>query len=135
MTDLKALQPLLGNWKTSGEVIGEGRISGVDNYELLAGLPWILHTADVAMPDGHVRVYELIGGVHPRGGWSMHAFDESGQQPTLMQLTAEPDGQLLVSGDGVRSRLTVGPDSMEALWERQVEGEWVLGMSMRFDRG
>lgn len=141
MSDLSALQPLLGLWTTSGQVMGDagevvGQISGTDRYELLDGVGWIAHTADVEMPDGRVRVFELIGGAHPDGGWGMHAFDDAGDAPGLMRLTAEGDGQLLMQGDGLRSWLSpnAGVDHMEARWERLVDGDWTLWMTMRFDR-
>lgn len=140
MKPLEALRPLIGHWRTSGEVIGDkddvvGQIAGTDTYELLPGIPWIAHLIDVDMPDGHVSGFELIGGAHPDGGWSMHAFDAS-SQPSAMRLTDEGVGLLLIHGEGVRSWLSTaaGEHHMEARWERLVGDEWRAWMNMRFDR-
>jgi len=133
---MDALLPIIGRWNTSGQVVGQpGEIVGTDTYELLPGIPWIAHTVDVQMPDGHVSSYELIGGAHPDGGWGMHSFDES-HIPSLMRLTDEGSGVLLIHGNGVRSwlTLTAGPDHMVARWERLDGGEWVPWMQLRFDR-
>lgn len=138
---IDALRSLLGHWKTSGQVFGDngeavGEIAGTDTYQLLPGVPWIAHTVDVDMPDGHVATYELIGGAHPGGGWTMYAFDESSDRPDVMRLTPERDDLLLIHGDGVRSWLSplAGDDHMQARWERWAGGEWVTWMTMRFDR-
>lgn len=44
--------------------------------------------------------HELIGGVHPAGGWRMHAFDEA-DSPGSMRLTQEDSELLLLHGEGV----------------------------------
>lgn len=140
-TSLDALRPLIGHWHTRGTVFDDhgavvGALAGTDTYAVLPGVPWIAHTVEVEMPDGHVSTYELIGGVHPDGGWNMYAFDDASDQPSVMRLTAEPDARLLLHGDGVRSWFspTAGADHMEARWERRVGDAWVTWMELRFDR-
>ncbi len=41
-----------------------------------------------------------LGGVHPAGGWQMHAFDES-DGPGLMRLTREGPDLLLLQSEGM----------------------------------
>ena len=138
---LAALQPVIGRWRTSGTILDEqglpvGGIAGADTYTFSPGNHWIVHEVDVMM-DGHrSQVLELIGGHdETSGGWQMHAFD--GQtSPGRMTLTLPEPGLLLLQGDGVRSwlRPEAGPDHMTTLWEREIDGSWVVWMDMRFDR-
>jgi hypothetical protein len=137
---LEPLIPVLGRWRTSGTVLDdEGsavtEISGTDTYELLPGGHWIAHEVDVRMGDERNLVHELIGGVHPAGGWQMYAFDEA-DGPGVMRLSEEEPGLLLLQGDGVRSwfRIRAGVDHMTTLWEREVDGTWLRWMDMRFER-
>jgi hypothetical protein len=138
--NLQPLSPIIGTWRSSGTVLDdEGRatmeISGTDTYGLLPGGHWIAHEVDVRMGDQRTLLHELIGGVHPAGGWQMHAFDEA-DSPGVMRLTQEEPDLLLLHGDGVRSwfRIRAGEDRMTTLWEREVAGNWKPWMDMRFER-
>ncbi|GGG10650.1 hypothetical protein GCM10007304_25890 [Rhodococcoides trifolii] len=140
MPSLDELAPILGQWRTSGDVrddVGgiESRINGTDSYRTLPGEAWIAHEVDVRIGGGHIVAHELIGGEHPDGGWSMHSFDSS-PEPGLMRLTVHEPGVLLVDGGAVRSWFNVlaGPDFMTTRWERRVGSTWVTWMDMRFDR-
>jgi hypothetical protein len=110
-------------------------ISGVDVYRVLPGGHWIAHEVDVQVGLDVVLVHEIVGGVHPEGGWHMYAFDGEAR-PGLMRLSQEEPDLLLLHGDGVRSWLRIrdGKDTMSSRWERLGAGGWVPWMDMRFDR-
>lgn len=138
---LRPLEPLIGRWRSSGITLAEdgsvtGDIKGTDTYTWLPGGHWVVHEVDVMMGEEHTQVLELIGGHdEASGGWQMHAFDAA-DSPGKMSLTLHEPGVLLLQGDGVRSwfRPEAGPDHMTALWEREVNDQWVRWMRMRFDR-
>lgn len=142
-TTTKHLEPLtaiVGRWRTSGTVLDDRgnattEISGTDVYEVLPGGHWIAHDVDVRMGEDHTLAHELIGGVHPDGGWQMHAFDHAAG-PTVMRLSREEPDLLLLHGGSVRSWFSVraGAGRMSTLWEREVDGQWVRWMDMRFER-
>lgn len=138
--NLAPLAPILGAWRTSGTVLdADGNVtmdfSGSDIYTLLPGGHWIAHEVDVQLGGNRTLVHELIGGVHPAGGWQMYAFDEA-DDPGVMRLSHEESGLLLLHGDGVRSwfRIQAGADHMTTRWERETDGRWIPWMDMRFDR-
>ena len=67
---LEPLQPLIGQWQSSGTVFGEdgaatGQIAGTDTYSWAPGGHWVLHEVDVTMDGERTQLLELIGG---RGG-------------------------------------------------------------------
>jgi hypothetical protein len=94
--NLEPLTPILGHWRTSGTVMDDDgnittQISGTDVYEVLPGGHWIAHDVDVRIGEEGTLLHELIGGVHPDGGWQMHAFDDA-DGPSAMRLSRhEPD--------------------------------------------
>jgi hypothetical protein len=138
---LKPLEPIIGHWRSSGTILGDGGsvvgdISGTDVYTWLPGGHWVIHEVDVMMSEERIQALELIGGLdEASGGWQMHAFDVA-DSPGRMTLTLQEPGLLLLAGDGVRSwfRPEAGPDHMTTLWEREVDGQWIPWMRMRFDR-
>jgi hypothetical protein len=138
---LQPLVPIIGRWRSSGSVLdGDGavtdRILGTDTYTWLPGGHWVVHEVDVTVGGQPVRALELIGGRDDAtGGWQMHAFDTA-DSPGRMVLTVAEPGVLLLKGDGIRSwfRPEAGPTHMTTLWEREVDGDWVPWMDMRFDR-
>jgi hypothetical protein len=137
---LEPLAPLVGRWRTSGAVFDEHgntqtHLAGTDVYDWLPGGNWIAHDVDVTMGGQRVLVHELIGGVHPAGGWQMHAFDAS-DSPGVMRLSLEEPDLLLLRGDGVRSWLRIRAEegNMTALWEREVGNTWLTWMEVRFQR-
>ena len=138
--NMEPLAPIIGRWRSSGTVLDdEGNVTmevlGTDTYELLPGGRWIAHDVDVQIGSDRTLVHELIGGVHPAGGWQMHAFDEA-DGPGVMRLSQEEPDLLLLHGDGVRSwfRIRAGEDRMTTLWEREVDGSWLPWMNMQFER-
>jgi hypothetical protein len=138
---LRPLEPIIGRWRTSGTILDVdgsvvGEITGTDVYTWLPGGHWVVHEVDVMMGDEPTRALELIGGHdEASGGWQMHAFDVA-DSPGRMSLTMPEPGLLLLRGEGVRSwfRPQAGPEHMTTLWEREVDGEWIPWMRMRFDR-
>jgi hypothetical protein len=140
MDDMRLLEPIVANWRTSGRVFDEAgaeimRISGTDEYEWMPGRRWVIHRVDVMMGDDRTRALEMIGDPGPDGAFTMRAFDASGAFDTM---TLRADGRAFHTvGDGVRNTLTVAEDgrSMAAVWERQTEaGPWVRWMGLELER-
>jgi len=104
-------------------------------YRWLPGDHWIAHDVDVQVGLDKVLVHEIVGGVHPEGGWYMYAFDDEATQG-LRRLSQEESGLMLLQGDGVRSwfRIRDGEDTMSSRWERLGAGGRRPWMDMRFDR-
>ncbi|MGA9872133.1 MAG: hypothetical protein WBQ44_13450 [Rhodococcus sp. (in: high G+C Gram-positive bacteria)] len=73
---LTPLSPILGRWRTSGTVFDQdgnrhSDVVGTDSYWMLPDGHWIGHDVDVTI-DGHRTVaHELIGGMHPDGGYAL----------------------------------------------------------------
>ena len=138
---LRPLEPIIGRWRSSGTILDDdgsviGEITGTDVYTWLPGGHWVVHQVDVLMGGERTQVLELIGGHdEASGGWQMHAFDVA-DSPGRMSLTLREPGLLLLQGGGVRSwfRPEAGSEHMSTLWEREVDGEWIPWMRMRFDR-
>lgn len=142
--DLRAFEPIIGRWKTSGTVFdGQGTaiqtITGTDEYEWMTGGRWVMHRIDVMMGDQRSQGLELIGDRDAgTGRYQMRAFDVGGSFSTMTALP-QPDGSWLLEGDGARTMFTpAGPDRpfMMAIWERHAadrsEG-WIHWMDVRLD--
>lgn len=138
--NLEPLLPIIGRWRTSGTVMDEQgtvmtTVSGTDTYRVLPGENWIAHDVDVTIGGDRTLAHELIGGVHPDGGWQMHSFDQQ-DGPSPMRLGQAGPGLLLLDGDGIRSwfRIRDGDGRMATRWEREVDRRWLPWMDMRFER-
>ena len=66
MQSLSSFAGIIGNWKSSGEVLQPGvdpmLINGTDTYEWVLADFFILHRVNVMMGKEQVEVIELIGG-------------------------------------------------------------------------
>lgn len=143
--DLRAFEPIIGRWKTTGTVFDEHgtatqMISGTDEYEWMAGGHWVIHRIDVMMGDQRSQGLEIIGDRDAATGrYQMRAFDVGGSFSTMTALL-QADGSWLLEGDGARTTFTPpGADRpfMTARWEREAEdrpGTLVHWMDVRFDR-
>lgn len=142
--DMRAFEPVIGRWRTSGTVLDEhgaptAKIEGIDEYEWMPGGHWVVHRLDVTLGEDQAQAFQVIGEHDPEtGSYLMWAFDGSGTYGTLT-VHPRPDGSFRIQGDGVRSMLSPGEDSslMSALWERELAdrpGTWIRWMDMRFDR-
>ena len=83
MTDQPTLAPLIGSWRTTGEVLGEdgatvvATIDGTDDYEWLG--PTVVHRADVRMGDDRTRVLEIFEPYDDAiGAFPTRAYDDKG---------------------------------------------------------
>jgi len=137
---IEAILPILGLWKTSGRVLSpsgepEIEITGTDEYELMIGGRWVMHRVDVMMGVQQVQALEMIGQPDDDRALRMRAFDASGGYDE-MKLSLLDDGVMLLEGEGIRSTLRVAADetSMEALWERELDGGWIRWMEMSFEK-
>ncbi len=71
--EILSLEPLIGAWRTEGEVLGEDGATGdvtfhgTDTYEWL-GRAFVVHRVDVTMGEDHVEAVELIGPYDPDQG-------------------------------------------------------------------
>jgi hypothetical protein len=136
---LQFLNPLIGTWKTEGEILGNPatKIQGTDQYEWVSGGFFVLHRVDVWMGDDKVETIELIGGFDAETGtFPMRSFDNQGNF-TTMQARVEPDSVFIIEGDGIRSILTIAKDgqSMTARWEQSKDGlNWKPWLDMKFTK-
>jgi hypothetical protein len=145
------LATIAGRWRSSGDVIGEPRVSviGTDIYEVVPGGHFLVHYVDVAVGGQPVRAIEVIGESDGRGGYLARSFDSEGNAE-LMHLTVDDDGVFRFTGGGdiaptaqpketptarVRPTLTIARDreSMSALRERSDDGiTWHPWMDIHF---
>lgn len=136
---LAALEATTGQWHSSGTMrMGEGNppmtIIGTDTYKWLAGKQFMIHTADVTVGDDKVDVIEIIGEYdQSKNACVMHAFQSDGSHG-VMWASVNEDGTMLFAGDTTRATLTIHPDgqTMDALWEQLVSGQWEHWMDMHF---
>ena len=139
---MRALDQLIGTWRTEGEVLGEdgesvvATVLGTDAYEWL-GTAFVVHRIDVRMGDEPVVGLEMIGPCLPDAREvPTQAYDGDGgiQASTA---TLEDDGTLTFGADGARARLRPGGDgTMTADWDRTSDGgaTWVPWLRLRFTR-
>lgn len=149
-----ALDPIAGNWRTEGRVLGSDlTIRGTDRYEWLAGGYFLIHFVDVFVGDQKVDAIEVIGeDDEGRAAFVARSYDNQGAV-AIMLLRVDSSGVYTFTGgsdvapaadpgeaaptDHVRSTLRVADDrqSMTALWERSRDGqEWTPWMDVRFTR-
>jgi hypothetical protein len=118
------LDPLLGRWRTSGEVLGDdgsavvATFAGTDAYRRL-GDAFVVHEADVRMPEGRMQGVEIIGPWDAdAGSFRTTAYDAGG---TVDHATADagPEGWTFRAGAGTaQALLRADPDG------RRLHGEW-----------
>lgn len=138
--DLKALEFLIGNWKTAGQIKNsaspeKGKISGTDSYEWVLGGRFILHRVKVKMGGERTEALELIGGNNPgQPAILFRSFDNQGAF-TVMEGVIDKNGDLLITGDGMRSRLAKnGNGTMTARWEKMEDNSWQDWMELQFEK-
>ncbi|MEU6077419.1 hypothetical protein [Micromonospora sp. NPDC047074] len=138
---LKALEPLVGRWQTSGETVADSSeqsitVSGTDVYEWFDG-GFLLHHADVQMGPQRMRVLEVIG-EHDASddSYAMRSFHSDGVFAT-MRASVDENGVWTFAGEGIKATLSIDEDgrAMAARWERRDDGAgWRHWMDMRFTR-
>ena len=137
MLSLKSFAGIIGNWKSSGEVLQPGIapvvIHGKDTYEWVLADSYILHRVNVLIGKEQVEVIEMIGGQDEQK-IPMRSFTNSGEFQT-MYASLNADGTFLFEGTDIRSTLNIHSDlKMTADWERKVEDRWIPWMKMEFDK-
>ena len=151
---IAVLDPIAGNWRTEGRVIGSDlSIRGTDRYEWLGGGYFLIHYVDVSVGDEKVDAIEVIGEeTENHGAFVARSFDNQGAVASML-LRVDSSGVYTFTGgsevapaakpdqaaptDHVRSTLRVADDrqSMAALWERSRDGQvWTPWMDVRFSR-
>lgn len=95
------LAPLIGTWRTAGEVLDEGgrhmvgTIEGTDVYEWL-GTALVLHRVAVTMSGAQVDQLEVIGPYdHERHELRTCAYDGASGAVEHATADVEPDGTML----------------------------------------
>lgn len=134
---LTSFAGIIGNWKSSGEVLQPGIdpmfINGADTYEWVLADFFILHRVNVMIGKEQVEVIELIGG-EDENGIPMRSFTNKGEFET-MYASVNGDGTLLFRGVEIRSTLTFHSDlKMSADWEKFEGGQWIPWMKMHFEK-
>ena len=137
---IQQLDFLIGQWETRGMVHAHDssvaqKIKGIDSYEWVLGGRFVLHRADVHIGNEKVEVIEMIGGEPDAGLIPMRSFDSQGNF-MVMEGRIENAGTLIITGEEMRSRLTLESDEnrMSAQWERKEKNQWVPWMDMWFTR-
>lgn len=145
---LTRLAPLIGTWRTAGEVLDEGgrhmvgTIEGTDAYEWL-GTALILHRVAVTMSGAQVDQLEVIGPYdHERDELRTCAYDGASGAVEHATADVEPDGTMLFrAGSDVaraQARIRVADDgrTMAGGWSRTVDdgATWVPWLRMRWER-
>jgi Protein of unknown function (DUF1579) len=124
------LQPIIGAWRTEGEVLGDDgetvvqTFSGSDTYEWL-GRFFVIHRVDVTMGDEHVENLEMIGPYDPeRGAFLTAVYDAASGQVERSIATIDDAGVWTFrAGEGAsrgQAALHVDEDGkhMRAAWSR-----------------
>jgi len=137
---VSALGPLIGTWRTEGEMLGDdgetvvATVLGTDAYEWL-GTAFVVHRIDVRMGDQPVAGLEMIGPCLPDAvSFPTQAFDGEGGIESSTATVAD-DGTLTFGSDGARAHIRPGGDgTMTAAWERTPDGgaTWVPWLRLRF---
>ena len=135
MQSLSSFAGIIGNWKSSGEVLQPGvdpmLINGTDTYEWVLADFFILHRVNVMMGKEQVEVIELIGG-EDENGIPMRSFTNKGEFET-MYASVNGDGTFLFNGNNIRSILKIHSElKMTADWERKTGDLWIPWMKMEF---
>ena len=131
-SDIAALQPLIGTWRSSGRTVDGIDLEGSDLYEWLPGRQFVVHRVDVRMGGQQVNVLEVIG--EPDGdAFLMRSFDHQGGT-AVMRATVDDAGVWTFTGPTERATLVVADSTMSATWERNVGGAWEHWIDMEFRR-
>lgn len=140
-TALALLQPFIGLWKTTGKVYSSantapGRINGTDIYEWLPGGFFMIHKVDVLMGTKQSRSLEIIGFDEERQVFTMHSFDDQGNE-TLMMAARLQNNLWTFEGDNLRFNGGFSRDGMilSGTWEQRDEnGKWSLFIRIHLTR-
>ncbi len=134
------MAPLLGSWRTEGEVFGEdGRtvvaeVEGSDVYEALG--PTVVHHVDVEIDGRRTRALEVFEPYDAqRGVFPSRAYDDQGGVET--STASVRDGLWTFHAGAATATLQVSDDgtTMQARWtQHQANGEPRLWMQLRFAR-
>lgn len=135
------LDPLIGTWRTRGEILGAdgstpvGTVDGSDAYEWL-GRSFVIHRIDVLMDGERVEGLEIIESYDPAtGGFPTRAYDNQGGIQTA-SATVDDDGVWTFRADGARATLRIAQDarSMSADWVRADGEAWRPWLRLPFER-
>jgi hypothetical protein len=119
------LQPLIGSWRTRGDVLADdgetavARIDGHDHYEWL-GSSFVVHRIDVEIGGERVEGLEVIGPYLPeKDAFATRAYDNEGGEQTSTA-TVDEDGVWTFGADGAKATMTIAEDggSATAAWMR-----------------
>lgn len=137
------LEPLIGTWRTQGEVLGDDGVSpvasvdGTDAYEWL-GPFFVVHRIEVAMAGEQVLGLEMIGPYDPDlDAFPTTAYDHQGAV-SVSTATADGDGTWTFGADDAKATLRGDPDgrTLHAEWVRSDDGgaSWRPWMNLRLSR-
>ncbi|MCE0536243.1 hypothetical protein LWF15_12065 [Kineosporia rhizophila] len=135
MTENPTMHPLIGEWRTRGEIFAEdGRtveseLEGSDVYEWLG--PTVVHHVDVMVGGTHTRALEVFEPFDPeRGVFPTRAYDDQGGAEDATAtvhdgvwtfVAGDAEATLTVAGDGASMQAewtAPGPDDERRLWMR-----------------
>ena len=138
-----AVEPLLGSWRTRGEVFGgDGEtvvaaVDGHDHYERL-GEHFVVHRVDVRMGDEQVEALEVIGPWDAEvGAFPTRAYDNQGGEETS-RASVGADGVWSFGSTGAEATMRISDDgrSADIRWRRTDDdgASWRPWMRIRLER-
>ena len=134
---MESLEYLIGDWITSGSIIGEneqkGKITGTDSYHWILDRKFILHKVEVTINDQQVQAIEIIG--KKAGGFDLRSFDNEGGF-TEMSGHLDEKKVLHINGDKMRAALTIADNNtLKAHWEKSGDNKtWEPWMDITLER-
>ena len=139
--ELELLNFLIGKWNSVGTIQTDNseppvKIKGTDIYEWVLGGFHILHKVDVMMGNERTEVIEIIGYDNSDKTYTLRSFDNYGTFTTMLA-EIDSNGQMNISGENMRSTLTVSKSGhqMTAVWEKtEDKKKWLPWIEMNFTK-
>jgi hypothetical protein len=135
------LEPLIGSWRTEGEVLGDDGVSvvatveGTDAYEWLG--PFVVHRIDVVIGGRPTRALEIVEPYdEERAVFPTRAYDDQGAVE-VSTAAADGPGRYVFRAGAARAVVEVAGDggTMRAQWTVPGDdGEPRPWMRLRFTR-
>ena len=133
------LEPLIGTWRTEGEVLGDdgvtvaATVEGTDAYERLG--PFVVHRVDVVIGGRRSRALEIIEpGEDGGAAFPTRAYDDQGGVE-VSTATVDGPGRYVFRAGAAEAVLQVGGDTMRAQWTVPgADGQPRPWMRLRFTR-
>jgi hypothetical protein len=135
-TRLQELQPFIGRWATTIEMIEEGETSlhhATDVYRWALGKKFIFHDVRGKMGGQPIETLEIMSVKGPRN-FDLRSYDNSG---AIEDYTASLDGHdWRIDGAKLRFRGAFSRDwgTLQGTWERRGGDKWHRWLAIKLER-